>query len=115
MSVSTYQKNGETLWKVYLNIRSKDEPTIREQKVVLGFKNEKAALAEERKLLRELTEKLSLRTAQGLSWETVIDRWESAVRADPIRYTYATDTVTDHVSALKRWTESWLKLSLIHI
>ncbi|MCM0606259.1 MAG: hypothetical protein KA715_09225 [Xanthomonadaceae bacterium] len=66
MSVSSYEKDGKKLWKIYLNIRSKENPAIREQKMVAGFESEKAALAEEKKLTREITEKLVKRASQGI-------------------------------------------------
>jgi len=108
MSVLSYVKDGKALWKVYINIRSKEDPTIREQKLVLGFESEKAALAEERKLVREITEKLFKRTAQGLTWEQVIDRWELAMRSENAHFKYQPTTITDHVSRLKIWTTAWL-------
>ncbi len=109
MSVSSYEKDGKTLWRVYLNTRSKTDPTIREQKLVVGLESKKAALTEEKKLYREITEKLMKRTSQGMTWEQVIDRWEMVMESDKAPYQYQANTITDHVSRLKKWTESWLK------
>jgi len=107
MSVSSYEKNGKTLWKIYINIRSQENPAIREQKLVAGFETEKAALAEEKKLVREITEKLVKRAAQGHTWAAVIQMWESEMRSE--KYSYEPNTITDHVSCLTRWTSSWLE------
>ena len=109
MAISSYEKNGKTLWKVYINLRSKNNPTIRAQKLVLGLETEKAALAEEKKLLRQLTENLAKQEGQGLTWETVIGRWELAMRTNRDHYNYQPTTILDHVARLHRWTESWLK------
>ncbi len=48
MAVLSYEKNGETLWKIYINLRSKVDPTIRVQKLLIGFKNKAKAETEER-------------------------------------------------------------------
>jgi integrase len=106
MSVSSYIKDGKTLWKAYVNIRDKNNPAIREQRRVFDFESEKAALAEEKKLVREITEKLVKRASQGHTWEAVIDQWEMASREDP--NAYHPNSIADHVSSLRRWTEAWL-------
>ena len=110
MSVSSYEKNGKKLWKIYLNIRSQDNPAIREQKIVVGFETEKSALAEEKKLVREITEKLIKRASQGHSWEAVIGMWELAMRNDKNHYNYQLTTILDYVSRLRNWTPAWLSL-----
>lgn len=109
MSISSYEKDGKTLWKIYINVRSKTDPTIREQKLVTGIESEKAALAEEKKLVREITEKLVNRASQGNTWEAVIGRWEMAMRSGSSLYSYEPNTIVDHVRCLHIWTESWLK------
>jgi integrase len=108
MSVSSYEKDGKTLWKIYINIRDKENSSIREQKLVLGFESEKIALAEEKKLTREITEKLFKRASQGHAWEAIINMWEKAVTTDKTMYSYQPHTVVDRVKALLKWTESWL-------
>jgi hypothetical protein len=42
MAVSKYEKDGKTLWQVYLNIRSKRDLRIRGQKRLTGLKSESA-------------------------------------------------------------------------
>lgn len=61
MAISKYEKNGQTLWKVYLNIRSKVYPAIRVQRRVFDLLSEREANAEEKRLLRDLTEELARR------------------------------------------------------
>ncbi len=108
MAVSSYEKNGKTLWKVYFNLRDKENKSIREQKLVLGFETKEAALAGEKKLVREVTERLVKRAAQGYSWEAVIDKWELAMRNNPTIYHYQPDTILNHVRLIRRSTEIWL-------
>lgn len=109
MSVSSYEKDGKTLWRVYINIRSKNDPAIREQKTVTGLESEKAALTEERKLYREVTDKLMKRASDGLTWEEVLGRWELAMFGEPDLGGYQRTTILDHVARLTIWTACWLK------
>lgn len=108
MAITHYEQNGKTLWSVYLNIRSKVNPMIRAQKRIFDLESEKAALAEEKKLLRELSEKLSKLEGQGLSWSDVIDRWEVTMRSGASHHAYHPTTIMDYVSLLNRYTEIWL-------
>jgi integrase len=108
MAVSTYVKDGKTFWKVYVNVRSKKDPSLRAQKVVKGLESEKAALSEEKKLLRELMESIHSVAVLGHTWDKVIGRWELAMRSGGYHVDYSPDTISDHVSCLRRWTASWL-------
>ncbi len=106
MSISSYEKDGKTLWKVYVNLRGNNN--IRVQKVTPDLESEKAALAEEKKLLKELAQIVAKREGQGLEWEEIISRWEMAMRNSQVQKLDSV-TIQDHLSMLKRWTVSWLK------
>ena len=114
MAISSYEKNGKTLWKVYLNLRSKNDPTIREQKLVQGIESEKAAIAEEKKLFRELSTALANRTSKGYSWGAVLESWELAMLSDP-NQPYVKSTVIDYCASLSKWTLPWMKLPAAEI
>ena len=43
MSILSYEENGQTYWKYYLNRRSKKNPRIRLQRMQRGFKSRKEA------------------------------------------------------------------------
>ena len=86
MSVTSYEQNGKRLWKVYVNVRSKENPAIRKQRKAKGFESEKAALSEEKKLLRKLTESIGVQASQGFSWEAVIDRWQDTMKSERAYY-----------------------------
>ena len=45
MSILSYEENGQTYWKYYLNRRSKKNPRIRLQRMQRGFKSRKEAKA----------------------------------------------------------------------
>ena len=107
MTITNYQKDGKILWKVYLNIRSKTDPTMREQKRIFDLPSEKAALAEEKRLYRELLDRLNQRAGLGLTWETVLGRWELAMRDDPSK-PYVSTTILDNIGCMHKWTPDWL-------
>ena len=109
MAIKKYEIDGKSFWDVYVNIRCKDNPSAREQKRVYRLESEKSAISEEKKLNRELTEKMMLRASLGHTWESVIDRWEMAMKSDRAYYKYEPVTLMDHVACLRRWTMSWLK------
>ncbi len=107
MSVSSYQKNGQTLWQVYVDIKSKRDRRIRVQKRINGLATEKLAVAEEKRLTKELLQKLSELELQGLKWRDVIDRWERYQELYPSKR-YAQTTIEDYTSLLRNWTHPWL-------
>jgi len=107
MSVTKYEKDGKTFWRVYLDLRSRKNPTARVQKRVNGFNSEREALTEEKHLLRELTEQLTQLEAKGLRWREVVDRWEDQQRTYPSK-SYSPTTIIDHASLMRNWTQPWL-------
>ena len=107
MSVSSYEKNGQRLWKVYVNIRSQKNPVIREQKVVPDLPSEEKALAEEKRLIRELSQKVIRLEAQGAPWDVVIDKWVFDKKSQS-NGEYVATTITDHSALLRNWTKDWL-------
>lgn len=108
MAISSYQKGGKTFWKLYVNVRSKVNPKLRVQRRIFDLNSEREALAEEKKLLREMSFELAKLEGRGLTWDEVIGRWEMAMRSDRAYYAYQPTTIIDHVSNLRRWTANWL-------
>jgi hypothetical protein len=45
---------------------------------------------------------------KGLTWDQVIDRWETTMRSGQSIYLYQPTTIMDHVALLRKWTASWL-------
>ena len=109
MAVIEYQKNGETFFKAYVQMRSKVIKRIRLQKVVYSLKTPAVARREEKKLIKELAEKLAKLEGKGLLWHEVIDRWEDAAYYNQIGRKVHTHTIKDHVNRLRRYTKPWLK------
>ena len=107
MAITSYEKNGKRLWKVYVNIRSKESPSLRAQRRLLDITSEREALAEEKKLLRTLTEQLAKLEGKGITWGAALGRWEMAMRSDPAN-PYVETTIIDNLASLRKWTDTWL-------
>ncbi len=107
MSVSSYEKNGKTLWQAYVDIRSRKDRTIRVQKRLNGFETEREALQAEKKLVRDLMTELGKLEAAGMRWKEVIERW---VRHQELYGSgkYAPTTLIDYASLLRKWTAAWM-------
>ena len=108
MAISSYEKDGKVFWKVYIDIRSRKDRTLRVQRRIMSIESERAAQNEERKLTRELTERLAELEASGQKWDQVIDSWTLHHELYPSSK-YAETTLIDYTSLLKKWTESWLE------
>ena len=107
MAVTKYEQNGKELWQVYVDLRSRKDRRIRVQKRIVGFDSEKHALTEEKRLFRELSEKLASLESKGIKWRDVIDRWERHHELYPTKR-YARTTIEDYTSLLRNWTTPWL-------
>lgn len=114
MAISQYIENGENFWSVYVNVRSKENPRIRVQKRIKGLKTQGAALQEEKKVLRLLTEEVSKQEQRGQTWQELVDSWELTERNNPDRTTSET-TFIDNLSLLRRWTQSLSPLHALEI
>ncbi|MCM0604487.1 MAG: site-specific integrase [Xanthomonadaceae bacterium] len=109
MAVDSYQADsGETLWKVYVNIRSAINPAHRAQKRASGLKSKRDAEREEVKLIRECEREIFEREAQGQTWGSVLDSFVLELKSDDA---LASTTLMDYLAALKNHTTSWLKRS----
>ncbi len=108
MSIKTYTQDDKLFYKVYLNLRSKEDKRIRVQKTVTKIDTLKEAKKIEKYLLQELSKKIAKLEGQGFTWIEVIDRWsDDALRG--LVGTYQRTTVLDYKAALLKWTYNWLK------
>lgn len=104
MAVTSYLgKNGATLWKVSVSVRSSKDPSIRVQKAKFGFQTEREAEREESKLLRVCEREVLLKETQGSSWQTVLESWEKSLD-EKLNAT----TRKDYVAVAYKYTSSWL-------
>lgn len=108
MAVQKYEKDGQTFWMVYVNVRSKDRPNIRRQRRVYDLKSEKEAIAEEKRLIQVLSRDLIRAENAAIKWKDVIRQWELAMRDGKGGYDYVYTTIIDYVARLHKYTENWL-------
>ncbi len=107
MAVSSYTKNGEKFWQVYVDVRGR-EYKGRVQKRALGIKTEREAIAVEKRLFREATEELTAKVMKGARWIDVIDRWVRHHELYPTKR-MARTTILDYEAVLHNYTKSWLE------
>lgn len=109
MAIRSYQKDGKTLYQVYVNARSKTDPKLRVQKTVSDVASLALARREENRINQELGKKLLELEGKCVAWEVVIEKWrEDAINGVLGQYNPA--TIMDHTSSLYRWTKDWLTL-----
>ena len=109
MAVIQYQKNGQTLYRVTVKVRSKTDRSLSVQRVRLGLKSEREANAVHRALFNEAAKELASREMDGESWDSVVGQWELYARDHLQDLGYEITTVIDHVALLRNWTTDWLK------
>lgn len=107
MAISQYEKNGKTLWRVYLDLRGRGTSRARAQRRINGLTSEREAIAAEKKLMRELTEELSKEESAGVKWREVIERWVRQQELYPTKK-LAPTTIQDYEAVLRNYTKTWL-------
>lgn len=108
MAIIEYQKNGKNVFKVYVQFRGKTIKRLRVQKVLYNIESLAVARREERRLIKELAEKLAKLEGKGLLWSEVLERWENAGYHNQLNSKINRFTISDHVNRLKRYTKPWL-------
>jgi integrase len=108
MGVVSYEIDGKTYWQAYVNVVSKKNRKIREQKRI----NELASKDEAEKVFKREYQHACIRVArrenEGSSWREVVDKWEHYYKLFPSRK-MKPDTIRDYVARANNWTKSWLK------
>lgn len=107
MAIKSYEKNGKTLFQVYVNVRSKLDSKVRAQKTVSDLQSLSLARREENKIYQELGIKLKEREGKSETWERVVNRWEMEAKKGNLGE-YSPITIIDRVSSMNRWTKEWL-------
>ena len=109
MAIKEYLKNGKTVFKVYVQTRGKTIKRIRLQKALYEIESEAVARREEKRLIKELAEKLAKLEGKGLFWSEVVDRWETEAYYGHLGLKLHRYAIRDHVNRLKRYTRPWRK------
>lgn len=111
MAVTSYLgKNGSSLWKVSVSIRSQSDPSIRVQKAKFGFKTELEARKEESKLLRECERNVLIKETQGSTWKVVLEAWELKLDEK-----LSATTRKDYVAVAYKYTSTWFDRPAVSI
>jgi integrase len=110
MAIIEYEKNGKKVFKVYVQFRGKTIRRLRVQKVLYNIESLAVARREERRLIKELAEKLAKLEGKGLLWSEVLFRWENAAYCGHLGKKFNRFTIKDHVNRLRRYTSPWLEL-----
>lgn len=114
MAITKYEKDGKTLWRVYIDLRGRKDPKIRVQKRLNGLKSEREARTEEKRIVRELSEEVIKQESNGATWIEVIEHWVRNQELYPTKKLAAT-TIMDYEAVLRNWTTSWLQRSACEI
>ncbi len=107
MGVSSYEIEGKTYWQAYVNVVSKKNRKIREQKRI----SELASKDEAEKLFKREYQsaciKLARRESEGATWGEVVEKWERYYTLFPSRKLQP-GTIRDYVARANNWTKTWL-------
>jgi integrase len=99
------QSNEEKLWKVYVNLRSSKNPTLRVQRKQKGFKSKKEAEREELRLSRECERELLEKENKAETWGSLLDKFEqSLLKGDS---SLGITSKQDYVAAARKHTLQW--------
>ena len=107
MGIKSYRKDEKVLWKVYVNLRSKENPALRTQRNFSGIESKAAALRIEKQLIAEASKELGIQSGLGMPWKTLFEKWEKDSYAGLGRNLSIT-TIQDISVTVKKWTISWM-------
>lgn len=113
MGVRTYicKKTGNTRFEAYVNLRSKEDKTIRCQKYK-KVDTEREAKKWEKKLIRDASEYISSQEARGNSWGRIIDLFEYEAKKhsrNPVTLKQmGAKAQKNALNMVRNWTEDWL-------
>lgn len=110
MAIIEYEKNGKKIFKVYVQFRGKTIRRLRVQKVIYSIESLAVAKKEEKRVIKELAEKLAKLEGKGLLWSEVLFRWENAAYSGHLGRKLNKFVIKDHLSRLRRYTSPWLEL-----
>ena len=108
MAIQTYvDDSGKTLWKVYVNIRSKTKRKLRAQRKVSGLKTVREAEKEEMRLVRECERELAELESKGENWDAVVEAFGEELKLNH-RDSVQQITQEDYIAGLRKHTAAWL-------
>lgn len=108
MAIVKYEVHGKTYWRVYVNMRSKADSSIRIQRRAKDIETEQEAVALEKKLVSTVTRELIRLEAKGATWEELLDRWQTQAFQRIKDQDVERSTAYDYVHLIRKWTMSWM-------
>lgn len=105
--VTSYEIEGQTFWQAYVNIVSRKNRKIREQKRVPGLASEEEAEKVYKREYQHACIRLARRENEGATWGEVVEKWQHYYTIFPSKKLKA-DTIRDYVARANNWTKSWL-------
>jgi integrase len=109
MAIKSYiNENGETRFKVYINMRSKLKTNLRAQRKANGIKTLKDAESEQKRLIRECERELQRQEVAGETWGSVVEAWEQHLLTEKEAEVNSV-TRTDYIACLRKHTFDWWK------
>lgn len=107
MAIKVYEKNGKTLYRVYVSLRS-TEQKVRVQKLKRDIATMAEARREEGKLFKACHEEISRIEGKGYLWKEIINRWVIQMRNRHYIKKYSREYLITAENTLFLHTESWL-------
>ncbi len=115
MAIHQYETpEGETRWKVYVNMRSKQNPTLRIQRKIKEIASLKEAEREEFRLIRECERELQKQETKGETWGTLVEKFDYYLMDTP-DCGMLEATKNDYLAALRTHTYCWWNMLAIDI
>jgi integrase len=110
MSIREKQTDGKATFEVSVNLRSKEFPELRVQRMRTQIRTLREAQSIERELLKECAAELARREGSEVTWSELQEKWELAHRrSDTGTRTLTKATIFDTVACLRRFTGDWDK------
>lgn len=109
MTITSYEKNGTTFYRVYVQERSRKFHNVRVQRSKVGLKTLAEARREEKKLTRLVFEQIAKIEAKGMTWKELIERWEVHAKNGLAGKKYSREAINAHCATLIQHTNPWLE------
>jgi integrase len=107
LGVTSYEKDGKLLWQAYVNVVSRKNRKLREQKRETELASKEEAEKVFKREYQHACIRLAKRENEGATWGEVVEKWEHYYKVFPSQKLKA-DTIRDYVARANNWTKSWL-------
>jgi integrase len=107
MSIKSYEKNGKTMYQIYVSVRSTVQK-VRVQKLKKDILTMAEARREEGKLLKACYEEIGRIEGRGYLWKEIINRWVIQMRNKRYGKKYSREYIIDVENTLFLHNELWL-------